>query len=176
MTIRVLIKKSFYFLQTNLWRISNVGKIYFLKNSILMNRWKNLIKIFFYFQNIFILLKKWLDTYVKRSMDLTTNFSCPCNSVTYASNAKLKAHQRTMAHKMWENEKMIRDLKCELTRRDNTISLLERKINERDQRILVLKERSKVLKSCLKSRMDELSWKGTLCAFGEKRPRFSGHV
>lgn len=62
-----------------------------------------------------------------------------------------------MAHKMWENEKMIRDLKCELTRRDNTISLLERKINDRDQRILVLKERSKVLKSCLKSRMDELS-------------------
>ena len=89
--------------------------------------------------------------------DLTTVLCCECNGVTYGNITKLKAHKKTMAHRLWEQEKTIKDLKGDLTRRDNTIALLERKILEREQRILVLKERSKVLKSCLNSRLDEMS-------------------
>ena len=88
---------------------------------------------------------------------ITTNLLCPCNNIIYDSEKKLKTHQKTLGHRIWETQSEIKSLKCELTRRDNTIAQLERKILERDQRILVLKERSKVLKSCLQFRMDDMS-------------------
>jgi|DEB0MinimDraft_6_1074348.scaffolds.fasta_scaffold129642_1 septal ring factor EnvC (AmiA/AmiB activator) len=92
----------------------------------------------------------------KKMSELTTVLCCECNGVTYGNMTKLNAHKKTMHHRLWEQEKTIKDLKGELTKRDNTIARLERKILDRDQRVMVLKERSKVLKSCLESRLDEI--------------------
>lgn len=88
---------------------------------------------------------------------LTNNLSCPCNNNLYENTKKLKSHQKTLGHRIWETQNDVKTLKCELTRRDNTIAQLERKLLDRDQRILVLKERSKVLKNCLQSRTDDMS-------------------
>ncbi len=62
-------------------------------------------------------------------MELAQIFECPCNKRTYPSPNSLKAHQKTKMHKSWENATELRELKKELTIRDNTILKLERRFD-----------------------------------------------
>ena len=87
---------------------------------------------------------------------LVPQYTCECNGRNYSDDKKLKLHMKTQGHLSWEMKNEMKSLKIELTKRDNIISSLERKLLERDQRIMVLKERSKVLKNCLQSKLDDL--------------------
>ena len=62
-------------------------------------------------------------------MELAQIFECPCNKRTYPSHNSLKSHQKTKMHKSWENATELRELKKELTIRDNTILKLERRFD-----------------------------------------------
>ena len=47
---------------------------------------------------------------------------------TYPSLKSLKSHQKTKMHKSWENSSELRELKKELTHRDNKILILEKRM------------------------------------------------
>jgi len=54
-------------------------------------------------------------------MEIQPIFRCPCNKKIYESQKKLKLHQKTQGHKSWVEREELREIKIELTRRDNTI-------------------------------------------------------
>ena len=62
-------------------------------------------------------------------MELAQIFECPCSKRTYPSNKHLKLHQKTKMHKAWEDKSELRELKKDLTIRDNNIMKLEQRIN-----------------------------------------------
>ena len=51
---------------------------------------------------------------------------CECNGRDYYSAQGLRAHQRSQKHITWQNRAELRELKAELTRRDNRIAELSR--------------------------------------------------
>ena len=57
-------------------------------------------------------------------MECTIVFRCECNNKTYPSKSALQAHRKTKGHKAWEECKELRQLKIDLTDRDNTIMAL----------------------------------------------------
>jgi len=57
-------------------------------------------------------------------MEVQPVFRCPCNKKTYESQKKLKLHQKTQGHKSWIEHEELREIKIELTRRDNKITKL----------------------------------------------------
>ena len=68
-------------------------------------------------------VKEWtIDIY---SMEVTQAFICECNNRNYNTKIGLNQHRRTKAHVQWENAKELRELKIELTKKDNKIMELE---------------------------------------------------
>ena len=62
-------------------------------------------------------------------MECTIVFKCDCNNKTYPSKGALHSHRKTKAHKAWEDTKELRQLKIDLTERDNTIIALNYNIS-----------------------------------------------
>lgn len=58
-------------------------------------------------------------------MEVITVYKCECNGKTYPTKQSLKQHQRTKGHQQWENSAELRDLKIQLTKRDNRIMELQ---------------------------------------------------
>ena len=58
-------------------------------------------------------------------MEVQPVFRCPCNNKIYESHQKLKLHQKTQRHKSWIDHEELREIKIELTRRDNNITKLQ---------------------------------------------------
>jgi len=58
-------------------------------------------------------------------MEVQPVFRCPCNNKIYESQNKLKLHQKTQRHKSWIEREELREIKIELTRRDNNITKLQ---------------------------------------------------
>lgn len=64
----------------------------------------------------------------KKKMEVSQVFKCPCNDKVYPSLKSLKTHQKTKLHRSWEDANELKNLKKELTRRDNKIMQLENNI------------------------------------------------
>ena len=62
-------------------------------------------------------------------MELAQVFECPCNNKTYPSVKSLKSHKKTKMHISWEDKSELRELKKDLTIRDNNIMKLEKRIH-----------------------------------------------
>ena len=62
-------------------------------------------------------------------MECTVVYRCECNNKTYPSHQSLKNHKKTKLHKSWMETKELRDLKIELTNRENVILSLYSKID-----------------------------------------------
>ena len=58
-------------------------------------------------------------------MEIQNTFICKCNGKDYISNKNLKQHRKTKMHSDWENRSELKDLKIDLTRKDNIIKALE---------------------------------------------------
>tara|TARA_B100001113_G_C20765288_1_gene472756 strand:- start:85 stop:369 length:285 start_codon:yes stop_codon:yes gene_type:complete len=58
-------------------------------------------------------------------MEVQNTFICKCNNRDYITNRNLKQHRKTKVHLDWENRSELRDLKIDLTRKDNIIKALE---------------------------------------------------
>lgn len=61
-------------------------------------------------------------------MECSLVFRCECNGKTYPTKHSLVQHSKTKAHQSWERSGELRDLKVELTHRDNTILKLKNTI------------------------------------------------
>ena len=57
-------------------------------------------------------------------MEVATLFKCFCNQKVYDTRAKLKQHQKTKIHLAWVDHEELREIKIELTRKDNEITRL----------------------------------------------------
>lgn len=57
--------------------------------------------------------------------DIVERYTCECNNKTYINRQSFSQHKRTKGHIQWENSKELKDLKTELTRKDNKIVELE---------------------------------------------------
>lgn len=53
---------------------------------------------------------------------------CPCSNRVYPNKNSLLQHRKTKMHTKWENERELRELKKELTKRDNELLTLKTKI------------------------------------------------
>jgi hypothetical protein len=62
------------------------------------------------------------------NMECSLVFRCECNGKTYPTKQSLNQHKKTKAHQSWENSGELRELKMELTHRDNTILKLKNTI------------------------------------------------
>lgn len=62
-------------------------------------------------------------------MEISQVFKCPCNGRIYPSLQSLKQHKKTKIHLSWEGSRELRELKKELTIRDNKILKLENRID-----------------------------------------------
>ena len=58
-------------------------------------------------------------------MNICQTFICDCNNRNYNTKASLSQHKKTKAHIQWENSKELRELKIELTKKDNKILELQ---------------------------------------------------
>ena len=73
-------------------------------------------------------------------MELVQTFTCDCNSRDYKSRANLKQHKKTNVHIQWENDKELRELKIELTKKDNKILELQTdKLNLQELNLILMK-------------------------------------
>ena len=61
-------------------------------------------------------------------MECSLVFRCECNGKTYPTKQSLTQHKKTKVHQSWENSGELRELKMELTHRDNTILKLKNTI------------------------------------------------
>jgi len=57
-------------------------------------------------------------------MEVATLFRCFCNQKIYDTHVKLKQHQKTKCHLAWVDHEELREIKIELTRKDNEITRL----------------------------------------------------
>ena len=62
-------------------------------------------------------------------MECSVVFRCECNDKTYPTKSALKSHKKTKSHKAYEEAKELRQLKIDLTNRDNTIISLNNTIS-----------------------------------------------
>lgn len=62
-------------------------------------------------------------------MECTVVFRCECNNKTYPSKQALSQHRKTKGHQSWQEKSELRDLKVELTHRDNEILRLKNAVN-----------------------------------------------
>ena len=60
-------------------------------------------------------------------MDISKCVVCECTGKTYKN---IKTHQKSQIHQAWVTKNELRDLKIQLTQRDNMIVILENKINQ----------------------------------------------
>ena len=61
-------------------------------------------------------------------MECSVVFRCECNNKTYPTKSALNSHMKTKSHKAYEEAKELRQLKVELTLRDNTIVSLNKTV------------------------------------------------
>ena len=81
-------------------------------------------------------------------MEITQTFICDCNNRNYNTKIGLNQHRRTKAHVQWENQKELRELKIELTKKDNKIMELEiDKKNLQDLNLILMKKISTSVES-----------------------------
>lgn len=81
-------------------------------------------------------------------MEVTQTFICECNDRNYNTKIGLNQHRRTKAHVQWENQKELRELKIELTKKYNKIMELEvDKKNLQDLNLLLMKKISILVES-----------------------------
>lgn len=73
-------------------------------------------------------------------------YKCPCNNRDYPSKASLLAHKKTKMHKNWESTREQRELKKDLTKKDNKILALETTVTRLRQLNNILIERISDLK------------------------------
>ena len=58
-------------------------------------------------------------------MDVAGIYSCECTQRNYKSRSGLAAHKKTKVHVQWEQNSELRNLKIEMTKRDNEIVRLQ---------------------------------------------------
>lgn len=58
-------------------------------------------------------------------MDVALIYSCECTQRNYKSRSGLAAHKKTKVHVQWEQNSELRNLKIEMTKRDNEIVRLQ---------------------------------------------------
>lgn len=81
-------------------------------------------------------------------MEVTQTFICDCNNRNYNTKIGLNQHRRTKAHVQWENQKELRELKIDLTKKDNKIMELEiDKKNLQDLNLILMKKISTLVES-----------------------------
>ena len=61
-------------------------------------------------------------------MECSVIFRCECNDKTYPTKSALNSHKKTKSHKAYEEAKELRQLKIDLTNRDNMILSLNNTI------------------------------------------------
>jgi hypothetical protein len=77
-------------------------------------------------------------------MECHVVYTCECNKKQYPSLASLKQHKKTKVHQSWESTKELRDLKIQLTARDNEILSLHTKLKSLRELNTLLLERIKI--------------------------------
>ena len=80
-------------------------------------------------------------------MEINETYICECNNKQYNSLHSLRIHKKTKGHQNWEREREIKLLKVVLTERDNEIVKLK-------NRMRLLKELNDTLIARIK--LDEL--------------------
>ena len=60
--------------------------------------------------------------------EISIIYKCECNEKTYPSLQSLKSHKKTKLHKAWESINELRLLKIQLTEKDNEILNLSSKV------------------------------------------------
>ena len=74
-------------------------------------------------------------------MEVTSTHFCECNGRNYCTKAKLTQHKKTKTHVQWENHTELRELKIELTKKDNKIVGLQiDKRNLQDLNLMLMKK------------------------------------
>ena len=61
-------------------------------------------------------------------MECSVIFRCECNDKRYPTKSALNSHKKTKSHKAYEEAKELRQLKIDLTNRDNMILSLNNTI------------------------------------------------
>jgi hypothetical protein len=56
-------------------------------------------------------------------------YKCNCNKKTYPNDISLKIHFQSKAHKYWIQEKELKELKINLTEKDNQLIALKTKVS-----------------------------------------------
>jgi len=67
---------------------------------------------------------------------ISYSLTCKCNNKTYSSEKSYKNHCKTKGHLAWTEQMELKNIKMELTRRDNEITAL--KVQNEDLRDLNL--------------------------------------
>jgi len=74
-------------------------------------------------------------------MEVSTILVCECNGRSYPNGTALKQHHKTNIHRVWDQEKQIKDLGIRATRLEidnmqlkNTIELLKKRLIETEQK------------------------------------------
>ena len=76
-------------------------------------------------------------------------FKCPCNDRDYPTQASLKSHQKTKMHMNWVASREQRELKIDMTKRDNKILALELQNSNLKELNVILIERIRDLKKLI---------------------------
>ena len=77
-------------------------------------------------------------------MECHVIYTCECNKKQYPSLTSLKQHKKTKVHQSWESAKELRELKIQLTTRDNEILSLHTKLKSLRELNALLLERIKI--------------------------------
>ena len=74
---------------------------------------------------------------------ISYSLTCKCNSKTYSSEKSYKTHCKTKGHLAWVEQTELKNIKMELTRRDNEITVLKKKNEDlRDLNLILVKRLS----------------------------------
>jgi len=72
---------------------------------------------------------------------ISYNLTCKCNNKTYPSEKSYNNHYKTKGHHAWVEQMELKNIKVELTRRDNEIISLKSQNKELRELNLILVKR-----------------------------------
>jgi len=76
-------------------------------------------------------------------MEVSTILVCECNGRSYPNGVALKQHHKTNIHRVWDQEKQIKDLGIRATRLENENMQLRNTIEVMKKRLVEVEQKPK---------------------------------